>query len=95
MGYRKGTLDLDDRGGTLQEAGLDGETKLDSLLHLPATASIWLHISTIKVDCYITINATQPARCLLAPQPLITGALSTILQCLMLLLTATFVCSAL
>lgn len=45
MGYRKDTLDLDDRDGTLQEAGLDGEIKLDSLLHPPATASIWLHIS--------------------------------------------------
>lgn len=45
MGYRKGTLDLGDRDGRLQEAGLDGDTELDSLLHLLAIASIWLHIS--------------------------------------------------
>lgn len=41
-GIQKDTLDLDDRDSTLQEAGLDGETKLDILLQLPA---IWLYIS--------------------------------------------------
>lgn len=55
------------RDGMLQEGGLDGETKLDSLLHLPAIATIWLHIYTIKVNSYTIINATQPVKCLLAP----------------------------
>lgn len=75
----KGTLDLGDGDGSLQEPSLDGKTETGSLLHLTCHSQhLAAHLFTIQIKFYIAINAIWPARCLLAPQPLITGTLTTI-----------------
>lgn len=53
MGHTKGTLDLGDGDGMLQEAGLDGETETRSLLHLTCCSQhLAAHLFTIQINFF-------------------------------------------
>lgn len=59
MGHTKGTLDLADGDGMLQEPGLDGEIETGSLLHLTCHSQhLAAHVLAIQINFYIARNAT-------------------------------------